>query len=76
MSPLTPAAILLLNLSPADIQFESGVTLEPLAQSFYPERDDDLPELFLPREGDSDPDNFERIQLDPLPTGVPDRALV
>ncbi len=73
-----PAALLLLSLSEATAQSEPGDRLEPLAQSFYTAEDDDRPELFLPKpgdsdasnfapvEGDSDPDNFESPDLDEL----------
>ena len=68
MQPLIPAAILLISLSPVAAQAESGVTLGPLAQSFFPEANDDRPELFLPREGDSDPSNFEPSEGDSDPS--------
>jgi hypothetical protein len=59
MNPLLPTAILLLSTAPAAAQTEPAGPVELLAQSFYPEEDDDRPELFLPEEGDSDPSNFE-----------------
>ena len=59
MRPIIPAAILLLSLSPIVAQAETEDTIGPLAQSFYPNEDDDRPALFLPREGDSDPANFQ-----------------
>lgn len=65
MNQLIPAAILLLSLSPAAAQPEPGLAIGPLAQSFLPDRDDDLPELFLPGDGDSDPSNFEPTEIDP-----------
>ena len=58
MHPLIPAALLLLSLSPVTAYSETGLTIGPLAQSFFPDEDDDRPELFLPEEGDSDPANF------------------
>ena len=65
MHRLIPAAILLLSLSPVAAQSEPGLAIGPLAQSFDPEKDDDLPELFLPAEGDSDSSNFEPTEIDP-----------
>ena len=65
MKRLIPAAILLLSLTPFAAQSESGITIGPLAQGFFPERDDDLPELFLPADGDSEPSNFEPADIDP-----------
>ena len=66
MHQLLPAAILLLNLSPA-ADPDPGVSIAPLAQSFFPAEDDDRPELFLPDEGDSDPSNFEPEEGDSNP---------
>ena len=74
-----PAAALLLSLTLVEAQSEPDVSIGPLAQSFFPDEDDDRPELFLPvegdsdssnfepREGDSDPDNFEPVDGDSNP---------
>jgi hypothetical protein len=67
MSALLPAALLLLSLSEATAQYESGDSIEILAQSLYPAEDDDRPELFLPKAGDSDPSNFEPVDGDSNP---------
>ena len=68
MNHLIPAAILLLSLSPAAVHAETGVTIGPLAQSFFPDDDDDRPELFLPEEGDSDASNFRPREGDSDPS--------
>ena len=68
MYKLIPAAILLLSLLPAAAHSEPGVSVAPLAQSFFPAKDDDRPELFLPAEGDSDPSNFEPREGDSDPS--------
>ena len=49
---------LLLILSQAAVLPGPVDPVGPLAQSFFPDEDDDRPELFLPEEGDSDPSNF------------------
>ena len=65
MRQLIPAAILLFSLSPATAQSEPGFTIGPLAQGFFPDRDDDRGEPVLPGDGDSDPSNFEPTEIDP-----------
>ncbi len=65
MPRFIPAVIVLLSLSPTAALAEPGAAIGPLAQGFFPERDDDLPELFLPSDGDSDPSNFEPGDIDP-----------
>ena len=67
MYQMLPAALLLLGLSQAVAQSVPGESPGPLAQGFYPDEDDDRPELFLPEEGDSDPSNFEPVDGDSDP---------
>lgn len=67
MYRMLTAAILLASLAPAAAQLEPSDPIGPLAQSFYPDEDDDRPELFLPAEGDSDPANFEPVDGDSDP---------
>ena len=67
MYTLLPAAALLLSLSLFEAQPETEVPIGPLAQSFFPDEDDDRPELFLPVEDDSDSSNFEPEEGDSDP---------
>ncbi len=67
MYTLLPAAALLLGLSVVEAHAEPDVPIGPLAQSFFPDEDDDRPELFLPAEDDSDSSNFEPEEGDSDP---------